>query len=56
MGVVIDYQPSIVKVAVKVIDATPHWACGKVNCDCDEQTNALMDEEARNDEYPADCY
>ena len=24
-----------------------HWPCGKVNCDCDEQTEALMEEEAK---------
>jgi hypothetical protein len=27
----------------------PHWACGKVDCDCDEQTENLMERERDND-------
>lgn len=26
-----------------------HWACGKVVCDCDEQTDNLMDAEYREE-------
>lgn len=29
----------------KVIEVTlPHWACGKVDCDCDEQYEQLRDD------------
>jgi len=31
----------------------PHWACGKVNCDCDDQTDQAMDEDSRRAEE--DC-
>lgn len=28
-----------------------HWACGKIVCDCDEQTDNLRDYDDRLDEY-----
>lgn len=31
-------------------DEQKHWACGKVNCDCDEQYEALRDQELMAEE------
>lgn len=33
-----------------------HWACGKVECDCDELTDQLLDLEREERDYESDCY
>ena len=43
----------------ETINLEIHWACGRINCDCDEQTDALLDEQMREEDEPAflaDCY
>lgn len=35
---------------------TVHWLCGKVECDCDDQYEAVKDEEMREYDYESDCY
>jgi len=32
----------------------PHWACGKVDCDCDELTDAALDNDMRDREEAND--
>jgi hypothetical protein len=41
----VDYVPSLAYFFVRTVDNTPHWACGKVECDCDEQTMEAMEDE-----------
>lgn len=43
----VNYVPSLAYYFVRIVDNTPHWACGLVDCDCDRLTDELMDEELR---------
>ncbi len=37
------YEPQLNYIFVRIVDNMPHWACGKIACDCDEQTMVAME-------------
>lgn len=43
----IKYDDTLDYILVRIVDNTPHWACGKVECDCDEQYEQLKDDQMR---------
>lgn len=50
-NITVTYEPSSDEFKVEAI----HWACGKADCTCDQETDELLDADMRETELE-DCY